>query len=121
MADIQPKTNNPKQKQRLVINIIGLHLDPPCLAQGLQCYEIKEGVDPNFHGAKDNEYVLGAFDSRNSHHPLRPIPSHVDLVGERFQEQYPDMVFRYRTLVFSLPTCLGERTVCDGRTYSSHV
>jgi len=82
---------------------------------------IKEGVDPNFHGAKDNEYVLGAFDSRNSHHPLRPIPSHVDLVGERFQEQYPDMVFRYRTLVFSLPSGLGERTVCDGRTYSSYV
>lgn len=82
---------------------------------------MKEGVDPNFHGATENEYVLGAFDSRNSHHPLRPIRSPVDLGGERLQEQYPNMVFRYRTVVCSLPTWLGERTVCDGRTDSSDV
>ncbi len=56
--------------------------------------EIKEGVDPNFHGAKDNEYVLDSFDSGNHHNPRRPIRSPADLVGKQFQEKYGDMVFR---------------------------
>ncbi len=55
---------------------------------------IKEGVDPNFHWVKDNEYVLGSFDSGNHHNPRRPICSHADLVGERSQEKYRAMVFR---------------------------
>ena len=55
---------------------------------------IKEGSDPNFHGVKDNEYVLGSFDSGNHHNPRRPIRSPADLVGKQFQEKYRDMVFR---------------------------
>ena len=55
---------------------------------------IKEGLGPNFHWVKDNEYVLGSFDSGNHHNPRRPIRSNADLVGERFREKYRAMVFR---------------------------
>ena len=73
----------------------------------------KEGVDPNFHGEKESEYVRGHSDIGNPHHPHPPIRSQRDLVGEGFHENYGGLVFGRGKLVYSITQLACEKGRCD--------